>query len=87
MHLYSGTMRTLIEETFPVLTIASADEALAHLRGRKTACETERIRTACRIAERAFERAPNRSKPERASGKRGGFPSTVLVRVLWIFRN
>ena len=54
LHLYSGTMRTLIEEAFTMLAMAPADEALACLRGRKTACEIDWIRTACRIAERAF---------------------------------
>src|SRR6185503_13314394 len=56
MHLYGGTMRTLIEETFSVLGVAPADEALDYLRARKTAFEIEKIRTACRIAERALQR-------------------------------
>lgn len=54
MHLYGGTMRTLLEEAFAIVTIAPADAALARLRARKTAFEIEQIRTACRIAERAF---------------------------------
>jgi Xaa-Pro aminopeptidase len=56
MHLYGGTMRTLIEETFSVLGVAPADEALDYLRAHKTAFEIEKIRTACRIAERALQR-------------------------------
>jgi len=55
MHLYSGTMRAVLEEALSILTISPADEALAHLRAHKTEFEIDRIRTACRIAERAFE--------------------------------
>lgn len=55
MHLYGGTMRTLLEETFSILTIAAADDALDYLRARKTGFEIEQIRTACRIAGRAFQ--------------------------------
>jgi Xaa-Pro aminopeptidase len=56
MHLYGGTMRTLLEETLSASTIVPADNALAGLRARKTEFEIERIRTSCRIAERAFHR-------------------------------
>jgi len=54
MHLYSGTMRAILEETLSILTMTPADGVLAHLRARKTDFEIDRIRTACRIAERAF---------------------------------
>jgi len=49
-------MRILVEEALSILTITPADEVLAHLRTRKTGFEIEQIRTACRIAERAFQR-------------------------------
>ena len=56
MHLYNGTMRTLLEEAIAIATIIPADAALARLRARKTTVEIEQIRTACRVAERAFVR-------------------------------
>ena len=55
MNLYGGTLRTVNEEAFSILTITPADEALADLRARKTDFEIAQIRTACRIAERAFQ--------------------------------
>jgi Xaa-Pro aminopeptidase len=56
MHLYNGTMQTLLEEAVAIVAITPADAALARLRARKTAFEIEQIRTVCRIAERAFVR-------------------------------
>ncbi|MFZ1887479.1 MAG: Xaa-Pro peptidase family protein [Candidatus Binataceae bacterium] len=56
MHLYSGTMRTILEETLSIRTLTSADEILAELCARKTNFEIEQIRTACCIAEQAFHR-------------------------------
>lgn len=55
MHLYSGTMRHLLEETFNIATLTPADGLLADLRARKIELEVRQIRTACRIAERAFQ--------------------------------
>ena len=55
MHLYSGTMRGLLEETFTNAKVTPADEGLADLRAHKTGFEFGRIHTACRIAGNAFE--------------------------------
>lgn len=54
MHLYNGTMRPLLDETFSISTLTPADEALAGLRSRKTDCKINKIRTACQIAGKAF---------------------------------
>lgn len=56
MHLYGGTMRRLLDEAFSISTLTPADAALDELRQRKTSFEIDQIRTACRIAERAFQR-------------------------------
>ncbi|MGH9356768.1 MAG: M24 family metallopeptidase [Terriglobia bacterium] len=55
MHLYTGSIQPLLDDVLSRATLAPADEALADLRSRKTDCEIKRIRTACRIAARAFE--------------------------------
>lgn len=55
MHLYGGTMRHLLEDTFNIATLTPADAALADLRTCKTEFEIGRIRTACQIAGRAFQ--------------------------------
>lgn len=56
MHLYSGTMRRLLEEAFNIATLTPADAVLADLRARKTPLEVNSLRTACRIAGMAFEK-------------------------------
>lgn len=56
LHLYGGTMRTVLEETLSIRTLISADEVLADLSSHKTDFEIEQIRSSCRIAERAFRR-------------------------------
>ncbi len=55
MHLYNGTMRQLLEETFNIAMLTPVDGVLADLRARKTKLELSQIRDACRIAERAFQ--------------------------------
>jgi len=55
MHLYSGTMRPLLDETLSIATLTPADAVLSDLRARKTAFEVKHLRTACQIAGRAFE--------------------------------
>jgi Xaa-Pro aminopeptidase len=55
MHLYGETMRQLCQDAFNLVALISADAVLADLRTRKTEFETGRIRTACQIAERAFQ--------------------------------
>lgn len=54
MHLYNGTMRTLLDETLSISTLTPANEALADLRARKTDVEISQLRAACEIAEKAF---------------------------------
>lgn len=56
MHLYSGTMRGLLQETFNIAALTPADEGLADLRARKTEFEVDQIRTACQVAGKAFQR-------------------------------
>jgi Xaa-Pro aminopeptidase len=55
MHLYSGTMRDLLEEVLNIATLAAADVVLADLRACKTNFEVSQIHTACQIAETAFQ--------------------------------
>ena len=55
MHLYGGMMRQLCEDAFNLAALSSVDAVLADLRGHKTEFEIGRIRTACQIAERAFQ--------------------------------
>ena len=54
IHLYSGQMETLLQETLPNAALESADEVLATLRATKTAVEISRLRTAAEIAGSAF---------------------------------
>jgi Xaa-Pro dipeptidase len=55
MHLYGGMMRQLCEDAFNLAALSSADAVLADLRSHKTEFEIGRIRTACQIAEKAFQ--------------------------------
>ena len=54
MHLYGGTMQSLLHEALSRSTLEPADEALADLRSRKTESEIQQLRTACEIAGKAF---------------------------------
>ncbi len=54
IHLYGRAIQQLLEQTLPSFVLDSADDVLAQLRSVKTADETVRIRTACKLAERAF---------------------------------
>lgn len=54
MHLYGGRMSNLIGTCVPQSVLIPADEILTELKGRKTAFEIGRIRTACEIAAEAF---------------------------------
>jgi Xaa-Pro aminopeptidase len=56
IHLYGASIRQFLTECFPQASLNAADEILSRLRAVKTPVEIERIRTACRIAESAFER-------------------------------
>ncbi len=56
MHLYGGAMWSLLNATFTGAALSPADEVLADLRGRQTNFEINKIRTACEIAGRAFQR-------------------------------
>ena len=54
MHLYSGQMRSLLQETLPDAGFDSADKMLATLRATKTDAEIGRLRMAAEIAGTAF---------------------------------
>ncbi len=62
-HLYGRAIEQLLEATFPAAVIECADDALAKLRSLKTPEENNRIRTACRLAERAFQHGASRLHP------------------------
>ena len=62
MHLYSGTMRAVLEEALSRATLIPADEVLAGLRARKTDAEINQLRTACEIAGKAFRAGSERIK-------------------------
>ncbi len=44
IHIYGGTMRHLLEDTFNIATLSPADAVLAELRVRKTKFEISKIR-------------------------------------------
>jgi Xaa-Pro aminopeptidase len=54
MHIYGASLSRLLKECLPSIKLVSAGEMLARLRATLTAREIERVRLACRIAERAF---------------------------------
>ena len=56
MHLYSGEMRSLLQETLPDGALEAADKVLATLRATKTDAEIGRLRTAAEIAGKAFRK-------------------------------
>ncbi len=60
MHLFGGSIVSLLREAAPANSIAPADEMLARLAAVKTPAEVESIRTACQIAGQAFELGRNR---------------------------
>ena len=53
----------LLRRAFPSATLAPADELLAEMRSVKTPAEIEHIRTACRIAEQAFDKGVQLLRP------------------------
>jgi Xaa-Pro aminopeptidase len=55
MHLYGGSVATLLAQCFPKAACIPADKILAELCACKTPSEITRIRTACEIARAAFE--------------------------------
>ncbi len=55
-HMLRGSAVRLLRKAFPSATLAPADELLSEMRTIKTPAETEHIRTACRIAEQAFQK-------------------------------
>lgn len=63
MHFYNSDLERLLREAFPTASFAPADTLLMSLRAVKTAYELERIRDACRIAERAFVYGAARLQP------------------------
>ena len=54
MHLYGAGIVTILEQTLPAATLVAADAMLARLCAVKTPREAAAIRTACRLAARAF---------------------------------
>jgi Xaa-Pro aminopeptidase len=58
-----GSAVRLLRRAFPSATLAPADELLAEMRTVKTPAETEHIRTACRIAEQAFNNGVQLLRP------------------------
>jgi Xaa-Pro aminopeptidase len=62
MHLYSGTMPSLLNESLSISTLTPADEALSDLRSLKTDYEIKQIRVACHIAEKAFRHGSEQIK-------------------------
>lgn len=54
VHLYGGTIQSLLRNAFPSSTQAAADDLLGQLRAVKTHSEVARIRVACDLAQRAF---------------------------------
>lgn len=75
MHLYRGSIVSLLELAFQRPHLLAADESLVRLRSLKTPRELERIRLACRIAEKAFERGH--------SGLRAGLKETEAAAQFW----
>lgn len=62
MHLYGGSMPTLLNEACAKAVLAPADDLLSDLRARKTDLEISRIRTSCLIAGKAFENGSRQLK-------------------------
>ena len=58
-----GSAVRLVRRAFPSATLAPADELLSEMRTVKTPAETEHIRTACRIAEQAFDKGVQLLRP------------------------
>jgi Xaa-Pro aminopeptidase len=56
IHVYQGSLLDAIRKAWPDSTVVPADHLLAQLRGIKTPFEIEKIRTACKIAEHAFDK-------------------------------
>jgi Xaa-Pro aminopeptidase len=56
IHLYSGQMRSLLQEAAPRSTLHAADDLLADLRATKTNFEITRLRLAGEIAGKAFSK-------------------------------
>jgi Xaa-Pro aminopeptidase len=55
MHLYDASVIEMLSRSLPTARLVQADNLLARLRATPTPGEAERIRAACRIAERAFD--------------------------------
>ncbi len=55
-HTVRGSAVRLLRKAFPSATLAPADQLLAEMRTIKTPAEIQHIRTACRIAEQAFQK-------------------------------
>ena len=62
IHLYGGEMKALLEETLSQPALHSAGNGLADLRAVKTPFEIDRLRTAGKIAGRAFQQGSEQIK-------------------------
>lgn len=54
LHLYGSSLRGVLAEAIPNVTITNIGEPLVRLRAQLTAPEVERVRSACRIAGESF---------------------------------
>jgi len=63
MHLYGGALPQLLQDVAPRCTLVPADDLLTRQRTVKTPEEIARIRTACHIAEAAFEVGVQKIRP------------------------
>ena len=72
MFLYGPILEVLLARTMLPSRLESAGPILERLRAAKTPCEVARIRTACRIAGRAFRSGA--AAWRRPAGDRGGGP-------------
>src|SRR5579885_3291301 len=81
MHLYGASITRLLTEALATAELVPADDLLAGLRGRKTSAEVEGIRTACRVAGRAFEDGARRLRVGLTEAEAAGFFQAPLGAV------
>ncbi|MBV9124353.1 MAG: M24 family metallopeptidase, partial [Planctomycetes bacterium] len=63
MHRYGPSIVGILKRAFPSSTLLEADDVLALLRAVKVPWEIDRIRTACRMAGRAFYTGAGQLRP------------------------
>jgi Xaa-Pro aminopeptidase len=62
-HSYLGALRHILAEAVPNVALSSAHNALTQLRAVLTTSERERLRLACKVAQRAFEHGAQQIRP------------------------